>query len=218
MGSIRKGLLGFSSLFLLLCAFQTAYADPIPYQNVGVYNANTYSFTAASTGDVVAYFAGSTAGYDNQLGMLVNGILTSAGFGLDNHSSYVGQSFDLGHVTAGDSLTFVLNIATLNNARIYSNPTMNIAYDGPGAPGDNHIYVTPYTATSPILPGVPTGTFVAFEDLKYPGSDYNYNDETFVFSNVISGAAVPEPGTVMLFSVGLLSLAIYGRRRMNDKI
>src|SRR5690242_4627405 len=78
----------------------------IVYPNSGTENLQTYSFTAASTGDLVAYFAGSGAAFENQLGLLVNGVSTGL-VGLNNHTSAIGQSFNLGRVEAGDVLTFV---------------------------------------------------------------------------------------------------------------
>src|ERR1700744_4685223 len=85
----------------------------IPYPFSGIPNPVTYSFTAQNTGDIMAYFAGSTASYEETLGMLDNGVLASGGFGLDDHSSSLGQSFDLGHVNAGDKLTFVVDVISL---------------------------------------------------------------------------------------------------------
>ena len=68
----------------------------------------TYTFTAASTGDIIAYFAipNVTASDTEEIGLLVNGVSTGV-FGLDNHASYLGEAFDLGHANAGDTLTFV---------------------------------------------------------------------------------------------------------------
>src|SRR6266566_6552979 len=86
-----------------------ARADIIPYGSVGTPNPVTYSFTAAAAGDIVAYFAGSTAGFVNDLGLLVNGVDTGI-YGLDNHASAIGQSLNFGAVNAGDVLTFVLRI------------------------------------------------------------------------------------------------------------
>jgi hypothetical protein len=191
-------------------------ADAIPYPCCGYVN-TTYSFTAAADGDLIAYFAGSTAAYDNQLGVLDNGVQIG-GFGLDNHASAIGASYDFGPVMAGDSLVFILHNLTLG-ADAYSNPSMNVGYDnGPAsgtADGHNHVYSTSYTATGPILDSIPMGTFVAFEDLRYPEADYNYNDETFVFTNVSTGG-VPEPATwvMMLIGVGALGGALRSNRRL----
>jgi hypothetical protein len=191
---------------------RVARADAIPYPHKGTPNAITYSFTAAANGDIMAYFAGSSASYDEQLGMLDNGVLTSSGFGLDDHTSSVGQAFDLGSVKAGDTLVFVLHVITPSFGYVYSDPTMNTAYDTNGSVGHNHIYSTAYTGISPILTGVPPGIFVGFEDLKFPSSDFNYADETYVFTDVQATPSVPEPASLWPFAMGLLSIGLVGRR------
>jgi hypothetical protein len=199
-----KGL----ALFLALTGMITARsaADAIPYPNSGVENPLHYTFTATSTGHVTAYFAGSSALYDNMLGMDINGTLSSSGFGLDNHTSTLGQSFDLGFVNAGDVLVFVLhNISTqgfptgapASLGYAYSDAGMNLGYDnslsslGYTTPtSHNHVYSTAYTQSPPI-DSIPAGTYVAFEDLPAPIADFNYHDETFVFTNV--SVLVPLP-------------------------
>jgi hypothetical protein len=193
-------------------ATSVARADAIPY--AGGYNATTYSFTAASTGDLVAYFAGSTATFDNQLGALDNGVQIG-GYALDDKSSTVGQSYDFGHVNAGDHLVFVLHDLTLGKDA-YSDPSMNLSYDdGPASGttnGHNHIYSTAYTATSPKLGSIPAGTFVSFEDLPLPDSDYNYNDENFVFVDVAARVGVPEPATWLMLILGVAMIGLAARR------
>jgi hypothetical protein len=195
------------------CIATAAEADPIPYQQVGTYNDAIYSFTAAGTGDVTGYIVGGFgAGFTNEVGLLVNGVQTNAGFALNNHASSVGDSFDFGFVHAGDALTFVLENLTLQKDA-YSDPTLNIAYDDPGyVGGHNHIYSAAYTATSPSFAGVPSGTYVAFEDLPLPGADFNYDDESFVFTNTT--AHVPEPASIALLGVGMLGFAAIRRRRV----
>lgn len=183
----------------------------IPYPNSGTYNNNTYTFTAASTGDLVAYFAGSGAGYDNQLGLLVNGV-AQGGFGLDDHTSAIGDSYNFGSVNAGDTLTFILHNLSVG-ADAYSDPSMNVAYDGNWAGGHNHLYSTDYTG-NPSYAGVPNGTYVAFEDIPFDSnSDYNYYDESFVFVNV-NATTHPAPdarSTAGLLAATLPLLAL-GRR------
>jgi hypothetical protein len=196
----------------------------IPYASVGTYNSDVYTFTATATGDVVAYFAGSGAAYDNQLGLLVNGV-QQGGFGLDDHSSPVGQAYDFGSVTAGSTLVFILeNLSLGKNA--YSDPSLNVSYDsGPASGttnGHNHVYSTFYDGLNPgsgtaalNTAGVPHGTFVAFEDLQFPGADYNYNDETFVFTNVSTAIGVPEPSSALIvaLTVGLAGFGVALNRR-----
>ena len=72
--------MGFAALALAGGA-EVSRADQIPYPLSGTPNPVTYTFTAAATGDVIAYFAGSGAAYDEELGMLDNGVLTASGFG-----------------------------------------------------------------------------------------------------------------------------------------
>ncbi|HVJ52712.1 MAG TPA: PEP-CTERM sorting domain-containing protein [Aliidongia sp.] len=203
---------------IVALAVGAARADTIRYQNGGTPNTIAYSFTAQSTGDVIAYFAGSTAGYEESLGLMDNGVLTSAGFGLDDHTASIGQSFDLGHVTAGDKLTFVLDITSPSLGYVYSDPTMNAAYDGSiDTGGYDHIYSAAYKTPTPSLPGVPAGTYVAFEDLPFSTANFDYFDETFVVTNVATNApaktAVPEAGTVALIGAGLGVMALLRRRK-----
>jgi hypothetical protein len=207
---------GVTALAIAVGGMGLARADVIPYSNPGTENPVVYSFTAASTGDVIAYFTGTGASFSESLGMFVNGVLSSSGFGLTNHLSNIGDSFNLGHVNAGDALVFAINVFSpqLSPPYVYSDPSLNGPYDfgTPGA-GSNHIYSVAYTATSPIFPGVPAGTYVGFEDLPTSGgSDFNYFDETYVFTNV-SSHVVPEPAAMAVLGVGLLGLGMVRRRR-----
>jgi hypothetical protein len=202
-----KAYLGAAAIAALsLSASVARAADAIPYPDIGTPNVASYSFTAASTGDLIAYIVGGFgADFDNELGVLVNGV-AQGGFGLDNHSSSVGDSFDFGPVNAGDTLTFVLKNNSLG-AMAYSDPSLNVAYDSPGYSGTHqHIYSTTYTATTPLFAGVPKGTYVAFEDLPFPGSDFNYNDESFVFENTRLRSGTPEPATWGLMLLGVFGL------------
>src|SRR5260221_7309690 len=112
----------------LMLGATSTFADAIPYPTSGTINPITYTFTAASSGNITAYLAGSTAGYDNELTMLVNGVETGI-VGLDNNASGVGASLNLGAVTAGDTIVFVLVNHTLGD-NAYSDRSLNGAYDG----------------------------------------------------------------------------------------
>jgi hypothetical protein len=220
-------LKGFiSAVAALLVSSVEVFADAIPYPTSGTENPVTYTFTAMSTGHVTAYFAsGSGASYTNEIGLLDNGVLTPAGFGLSNHASAVGQSFDMGLVTAGDTLTFVMRNDTYMSTGnpfgsgdlVYSDPSKNAPYDGLPT-GHNHIYSTPYTGTGPVIDSIPAGTYVAFED--FPASrppDWNYNDEVFVFTNVAANPS-PEPATLSMVGLGVAGLCGYAWRKRKGAV
>ena len=222
--SIKVLSFGLSVLALLAANTQSGVAGTIPYPNPGTLNSATYTFTASNTGDVIAYYAGSTASFENQLGMLINGVQSSSGFGLDNKTTALGTAFNLGHVTKGDTLVFDLKVISLGGLIVYSDPTMNSAYDN-GGPGLNHVYSTPYSGGS-LGNNIPNGTFVGFEDLR-GGGDKNYNDEDFVFTNVGSvstttttnSAVVSEPSSFVAFglgAIGFMAIAIQKRRQRSE--
>lgn len=198
---IRSTLARLVMAVALLAAGPPAVnAGPIPYPNVGVENPVLYTFTAAATGDITAYFYGSTAAYVNELTMLVNGLPTGIQ-GLNNHTSPYGLALNLGAVTAGDIIVFeMVNLSPGGIGPWYSDKSMN-------SDGVNHIYSTDFAGNATI----PAGVYVAFEDLV-GGGDLNYNDETFVFTNV--RVSVPEPGTLALLGLGLVGLAATRRRKL----
>jgi hypothetical protein len=193
----------------LALGFATAATAALPiYPSPGTENPDTYSFTAATTGHIIAYFAGSTAGDDENLGLLVNGVDTGIN-GLDDHSTAVGTSLDFGSVTAGSTLTFYINDFSSGNTW-YSDKSMNL--DGPGGTTSQHIWSTSYAGGDF---GIPAGTYIAFEDLPRCCSDLNYHDETFVFTNVgvVTHGGVPEPATWAMMLVGFGGLGALMRRR-----
>jgi hypothetical protein len=183
-----------------------ATTPTIPYGNPGTYNPVDVSFTAAATGDIIATFIGkSNALYENKVGLLDNGVLTSAGFGLDNRTSTGASTFDMGLVHKGDTLVFVMDNITLGED-LYSDASMNAAYDSSNDTlGHNHVYATPYYN--------PTYTYVGFEDQRFPGADFNYNDSAFLFTDVAIAPAVPEPQTAALLFAGLAAAGALARRR-----
>jgi hypothetical protein len=191
-----------------------AHAGPIPYPNKGTPNPAVYTFTAAATGDVIGYFGGSGASFDEKVGLLDNGVLTSAGYGLDDHTTAVGASFDFGMVTAGDTLVFVDDVIS-EGGFVYSDPSLNVPYDAPGVTNHNHVYSTSALAGQ-VFAGSPAGTYVGFEDLPFPGSDYYYFDDTFVFTDVsTTTTGVPDGASTMaLLGVGVAALFLLRRRAL----
>ncbi len=180
----------------------------IPYPNAGTTNLETYTFTATATGNITAYFAGSDAGHTDTIGLLVNGIATGI-IGLNNHTSNLGDSIILGSVTAGDKLTFFLNDANTSSTW-FSDSTLNA--DGK----TQHVYSAQYDGLNPPLgAGIPAGTYVGFEDLAASqGGDFDYNDDSFVFTNVSTVTnGTPLPAALPLFATGLGALGLLGWRR-----
>jgi PEP-CTERM motif len=194
----------------------SALAGPIPYPNIGTPNPTTYTFTATSTGVITAFFDGSGASFEEVVGMSVNGAPVTV-WGLDDHTSPVGTSIVMGSVVAGDTLTFFDavypggiggNVPPAGATYIWSsNQAMN-------SDGGNHVYSTSVTAGQAYA-GSPAGVYVGFEDLKFPSSDFNYRDDTFVFTNTTVTPSVPEASTwaMMVAGFGGLGFAAFRRSR-----
>jgi hypothetical protein len=187
-----------ATAFLAAGAAQAAL--PV-YSQKGVINPTTYTFQAASSGKIEAYFAGETAGYTSLLGLKVNGV-EQGGYGLNNHASAIGAKHDFGNVQAGDTLVFVLKVLT-TNLSFFSDTMQN-------ADGLNHIHSAAWTGDDLI----PAGTYVGFEDLL-GGGDKDYDDLQFVFTNVaaVATGTIPEPQTWVMMMAGFGLIGIARRRQ-----
>jgi len=217
-----------TSVFKLTVAMATllvtgpALAAPVIYGNPGTANPVTYTFTATGTGPITAYFVGATASYGSKIGLSVNGgAVDFSSFGLQNHTGSggtantpYGTTFDMGSVTAGDTLRFILAVdvggfngpATEADVDYFlnSDPTKN-------ASGENHIYSYLYGGDAD---GIPAGTYIGFEDISpLAGGDVDYDDHQFVFTGVTGTPVVPLPAAAWLLLSGLGGLGFLGRRR-----
>ncbi len=185
---------------MVLCGSLLSFAGPM-YTDVGMV-APAFTFTAATSGDEVGYFYGSTAGDLDEIGFWDNGIQLGA-WSLSNHGSNFGESVNFGHVNAGDTIVFALEDVS-RGYTVYSDPTMN-------SDGINHAYTTSFDWTAKGSVTIPAGTFVSFEDLLMPHSDLNYNDEDVVFSDLAAtplASTTPEPSSVLLLGLGLVGTAL----------
>jgi hypothetical protein len=181
------------------------FADQIPYANSGTI-APTVTLTAASSGEVMGYFYSASAGDTDYVEIYDVNTGTSSSWLFDNQSTPVGTAADFGFVNAGDTLIIKLENVDLSNEVFASDP----AYS---ADGINHAYITSFSGDK----GIPAGIFVGMEDLPNGSSDLDYNDDTFVFTNVADPPAVPEPSSLALLGTGVLSAAGLVRRKMRNR-
>ena len=198
-------------LLVLLSLSSASYllADAIPYPTPGVVAPQSL-LIASATGDVTGYFvmggplSGGGAAYLDFVRLFDVTAGTFSGWLFDNQTSTAGLTADFGHVTAGDTLIFEIQVVNLGNTIFASDS----AYS---ADGSNHGYATGFQRG--LLNGaeIPAGLYIGMEDLPALYSDFNYRDDTFVVTGV---APVPEPGSVVLIGTGALLAAASIRRRL----
>jgi hypothetical protein len=115
------------------------------------------------------------------------------------------QVFGLDNLTTGTS--FLANVPD-PDGNFHAFYTTNYADFGVGA-------LDPAVAAA--LAGLPAGTsvtFIGWEDLTAgQGSDWDYNDLIFAFSN-LSVISTPEPTTLSLLSAGVIALGFLRRRKV----
>jgi hypothetical protein len=182
-----------------------AHADSVPYYpDAGTPNTQEYTFTATTSGDVTAYYAGTPTNPTDTdvLGMEVNDVETGI-TGLTNHGSTIGQSLDLGYATAGATLTFLIINQTIGDT-FYSNPALNTG-------GYNQIYSTDFSGSSSL----PAGVFLGFGDVPDDSPYFDYAATNFVLTNATMEPAspVPLPATTWLMLSGLGGLGALIRKR-----
>lgn len=207
-------------------------------------NTASYVFTATASGGLDSFFAGSSASDTEVLGVQVNGVFAGIA-SLANRTTPLGYEWNFGPdaahpviVNIGDILTFY--IQDLNPRRpntFYSTASLN-------ADHAQHIYAAAFGGglvngfnfiggvSTPAIANLPAGIFVGFEDLLATDqfADFNYNDETFIVTNVSLnappppppirepiGGAVPEPATWGLMLLGFAALGAGLRRTRAGK-
>ncbi len=223
-----RTLISAAAVFAAALAGTAASATDMHYRygNAGNANTQTYSFTVAQTGDVTIYTMPSTGYYESTLGVEVNGHVIDNGILPLGSSSPDFHATNLGNFNAGDVVEFFLNVYDRDAAGTYLGTYYTDVADN--ADGLNHIFANAYPGEPWI--GVPGGTFLGFEDTTTGDvrGDHNYNDYTFVASNLIigapiphhpigggdnDGAAVPEPASWAMMVGGFGMMGAMMRRR-----
>lgn len=196
---------------LLAAGSSPLFADSFtPYQTVGsVAPASVVTFAGGN--GITAYFYSASAGDTDTVSIYdenTHSFLSPKGAFNNQAPTTVGETvtFTSSKLKAGDVLAFELQNTSYAGDVFASDPSLS-------TDGVNHAYMTAFSGSIPDIAGTITGTYVGMEDLPVNVSDLDYNDDTFVFTNVAPPAATPEPSTFFLLGSGLIGAAGTLRRR-----
>jgi hypothetical protein len=202
--------------FLVLASILVAGSSPLladpftPYPTVGSIAPATVVTFAGGTGVTAYFYSVSAADTDT---ISVFDVTT------DSFLSPQGVFNNQSPLSVGSTVTFTS--ATLHAGDILAFDLFNTSYPGDvfssdpalSTDGVNHGYITPFSGSIPDISGTITGTYVGMEDLPNHSSDFDYNDDTFVFTNVAPMTATPEPSTFLMLGTGLIGAAGALRRK-----
>ena len=167
-----------------------------------------------ATGDVVAYFAFANAA---DTSLLAESSPASFPLIFCNHASPAPCSTAN---VAGDSMDLLSQAGPLVFSLENLTTSTTFSSNAPDSDGNYHVHIsTNYSdfGVGALPAGVPSGpgvTYLAWEDLTAgQGSDFDYNDLIFAFTNTASTTSLPEPLTLSLMGCGLLGVGAFWARR-----
>ena len=186
-------------------------ADPFtPYPTVGSVAPATVVTFAGGTGLTAYFYSVSAADTDtiSVFDVTTDSYLSPKGVFNNQSPVSVGSTvtFTSATLKAGDILAFDLYNTSYPSDVFSSDPSLS-------TDGVNHAYITAFSGSIPDISGTITGTYVGMEDLPSKVSDFDYNDDTFVFTNCDPISATPEPSTFLLLGTGLIGAAGALRRK-----
>jgi hypothetical protein len=209
------------ALVSILAAGTTAlYANSFtPYAHVGtpIISSTAITFSGATGTGITAYFYSVSAGDTDTISIfdVTSGTFLGPQDVFNNQAAItIGSTvtFTSSTLRNGDSLIFDLYNTSFSGETFSSNASTS-------PDGKDHAYITPFSGTVGSY-GMINGTYVGMEDLPSGQSDWDYNDDSFVFTSLnsptgLNAAVTPEPNTFALFGTGLLAAAGLLRRRFS---
>jgi hypothetical protein len=206
---MRFSLLTLASILSLGTA--ALHADSFtPYSHAGspILTSTNVTYTGANGTGINAYFYSVSAGDTDTISIFdaTTGTFLAPTNAFNNQSPTTPgtmATFTSPTLHTGDTLVFDLYNTSFSGETFSSNI-------GTSPDGDSHAYVTSFNGTIGSYGNI-VGTYVGMEDLPNGQSDFDYNDDTFVFTSVAT--PTPEPGTFALLGTGLIGAAGALRRK-----
>jgi hypothetical protein len=206
---VIASLLAAGTPTLLADSF-TAYSNP----SHPITTSSPVIYNGANGVGITAYFFSVSAADTDTISVYdaTKGVFLQPEGALNNQVSVAGTTTvvftntdPLHELTTGDVLYFDLYNTSYPTDTFSSNTLTS-------PDSDNHAYITPFNGPIGAFGNI-VGTYVGMEDLPAGSSDWDYNDDTFVFTSVTDPAPTPEPSSFALLGTGLLGVARFVRRR-----